>query len=433
VRFDRAFLQTFTVQVIQSAASVATGVLIARGLGPSDQGRYALLVASVGVGALVAALGQFQGNVLSAAERSTSGRTLLLRSALQCLGVVLVLLVIDKAGLLRPAVRGVGDLAYVFIAVLCVEALAQMVRGINLGQHDVTAFNVGTFLQRAVYLGLVIVLWRTARVALLPVAIAWLAAVLASVLVAGLLAWRRSEAGSVTWHALRYGWGTGIIRGLRALTSVGLGIVLVRCDVYMLGPMLGMATVGQVSVATSTAEWLWYVPSILNNLLFAASAADPSTRGVNQIARVTRSLVALLIVASTVLMFVGKSLVHLLYGAAYAEAGTLFILLLPGAAALALHMVVDAYFAAKGFPPITIWGPALALAGKVSLNLVLVPRFGAIGAVCATSLVYIFLLMIKVGALSHEATIPLRELLRPTWRDLAVGLGSLKEWLLRRA
>ena len=45
MRVGAAFLQTFTTQVIQSAASILTGILIARYLGPSGQGGYALFAA----------------------------------------------------------------------------------------------------------------------------------------------------------------------------------------------------------------------------------------------------------------------------------------------------------------------------------------------------------------------------------------------------
>lgn len=433
MRVGRAFLQTFAVQVIQSVASVATGVLIARGLGPSEQGRYALFAAAVGLGSLLAALGQFQGNVLSAAEQPNAGRILLLRSSLQCLGVVAVLILIQQAGLGASGLLRPGDIGFAFMAVLFVEALAQVVRGINLGQHEVTAFNASTFLQRAAFLGLVVFLRQAGRLAVLPIARAWFGAALFSLLLSGVWVWRRPAPGPLSWIAIRTGWAHGILRGLRGLVCVGLTLLLIRCDVYMLGPMLGIALVGQVSVATYLAEWLWYVPSILNNLLFAASAADPRTRQVDQIARATRSLVALLVPACIVLMFAGKTLVTVLYGAPYAEAGTLFVLLLPGATALALHLVVDAYFAGKGFPAITIWAPGLALALKVALNFVFVPRYGAVGAVCISSLVYVGLLTIKVVALVREVKIPLSTLLRPTWRDITTNIWSATAWALRRA
>src|SRR5881398_1389174 len=75
-----AFLQTLASQVLQSAASIATGILIARGLGPTAQGHYALFVAAVGLVSTVAAGGQFEGHVLVSSGEGSRGRVLLLRS-----------------------------------------------------------------------------------------------------------------------------------------------------------------------------------------------------------------------------------------------------------------------------------------------------------------------------------------------------------------
>src|SRR5258708_37629881 len=106
--------------------------------------------------------------------------------------LVIVLVTVNAAGLHLPRMLGLGDVGTAFIAVLCVEALAQMVRGINLGQHDISAFNAGTFLQRAAFFGLVLFFRQTQGLTLLPVASAWFVAALFSALLSGVFAWRRS-------------------------------------------------------------------------------------------------------------------------------------------------------------------------------------------------------------------------------------------------
>src|SRR2546421_11064112 len=89
MRVGPAFLQTFASQVIQSVASIATGILIARGLGPAGQGRYALFAAAVGLFSTLAAAGQFEGHVLVSAGERSKGRVLLARSVLQALAAMI--------------------------------------------------------------------------------------------------------------------------------------------------------------------------------------------------------------------------------------------------------------------------------------------------------------------------------------------------------
>src|SRR6266404_1797915 len=91
MRVGRAFLQTFATQVFQSVASIVTGVMIARGLGPAGQGLYAVFAAAIGLGVVAASVGQFEGNVISSAGRREAGRVLLVRSVLQSLLTGLVL------------------------------------------------------------------------------------------------------------------------------------------------------------------------------------------------------------------------------------------------------------------------------------------------------------------------------------------------------
>src|SRR5205807_2455925 len=53
MRVGSAFLQTLAIQVTQSAASILTGILIARSLGPDGQGRYAVFAAAVALGVVI--------------------------------------------------------------------------------------------------------------------------------------------------------------------------------------------------------------------------------------------------------------------------------------------------------------------------------------------------------------------------------------------
>src|SRR6266480_3592637 len=93
MKVGAAFVQTLASQVFQSLASVATGVLIARGLGPTGQGHYATFAAGISLGAFIASLGQFHGNVLAAADSKTAPRVLLMRALLHGAGTLLVLVV----------------------------------------------------------------------------------------------------------------------------------------------------------------------------------------------------------------------------------------------------------------------------------------------------------------------------------------------------
>ena len=431
MRVGPAFLQTFASQVIQSAASIATGILIARGLGPAGQGRYALFAAAVGLVSVLGAAGQFEGHVLTSAGERTRGRVLLARSLLQALAGVAVIALAQPVW--RRWLRLEGDhlLSGLFLLVVVGELTALLFRGINLGQHHITAYNIVALVQRLSYLMLVAGLTAAGWLRVETVLAAWLVAVAANVTVGGWWIWRRSERAPLSWRVVQEGWGHTLKRGLRALAAISLTLVLVRADVYMIGPMLGVEAVGQISVASTFAEYLWYIPSILGSVLFAAVAASRGPETVAKICRASRTTIAALAPVVLGLLLVGRWVVILVYGHAYGQAATVFLLLLPGMFAVSLHLIIDSYFTGSGFPPITYLAAAGALLLKVAINLLLVPKMGLQGAAVATSVVYVSLLIVKVVAFSRETGVSVGTLFRPRWQDVRHNAALARSWFQR--
>lgn len=431
MRVGPAFLQTFAVQVAQTLASILTGVLIARGLGPAGQGHYAFFAAAVAFSVIIASFGQFEGNVLSSAGQSAAGRILLTRAILQSVGVLLILAAFFPVWRGFFARNGIVQVALMFPLILALEVQAQLIRGVNLGQHHITAYNVASLIQR---LGnLCAILWLAFRGAwnLSSVLYAWAFAAALSTVVSGIWIWIRSDVVRLGVTALLGGWRTSVHRGARALVTIAFTVLLVRCDIWMLGHYLGSATVGQMSVASTLAEWLWYVPSILGNVLFAAAAADAAA-ATRQISRASRAIISLVVPAAIVLVVVGRRVVPLIYGSAYVPAGLLFVILVPGMSAIALHLVVDSFFAGRGFPAISIWSATGALVAKVGLNLVVIPRWGAAGAAAVTTLVYTSLAVVKVVAFRLETGTPVRAILLPTLQDFSGNASLARAWLVSR-
>lgn len=432
MKVGQAFLQTFAVQVTQTAMSIATGILIARGLGPDGQGRYAVFAAAVGLGVILGSLGQFESNVLTSEGRLQTGRVLLTRSFIQSGTLALALFVTLPLWHAAFGSKAVPPVLVFFPVVLALEVEAQLLRGVNLGQHRIAAFNLSTLMQRLVYLLGVLLITVSGHVSLAGVLGGWAGATAVSVAVTALWAWRRSDVVQITFARLLADWGAAFRRGMRALLTIATSLMLVRCDIWMLGPLLGVSTVGQMSVAVTLAEWLWYVPYILGNILFAAVAADKESRAARQVCRAARGVVGLVAPLSLALVIWGSNLVPLLYGRAYTPAGGLLQILAPGMAAIAVHIVVDTYFAGQGFPAISVWSAVGALVAKVGLNLLVIPVYGASGAAAVTVGVYTALLLVKVYAFTRATGLPVSTVLVPTRDDVIANLETIRLWVKAR-
>src|SRR5437899_3809039 len=132
MKVGAAFVQTLASQLSQSVASLATGVIIARGLGPTGQGHYATFAAGIVLGAFLASLGQFHGNVLAGADHRIAPRVLLMRALLHgCVTLsVLILAVLIAGERFVPARWPV--LAVLFALLLARESISEMWGGIPL-------------------------------------------------------------------------------------------------------------------------------------------------------------------------------------------------------------------------------------------------------------------------------------------------------------
>lgn len=424
-------MQTMVTQAGQSVMSIATAILIARALGPAGQGTYATIVAGVAIGALLAALGQSQGNVLAAAG-NIAARPLVAAAILH--SIVLAAVLVLTSGLWHAAfgVEAGSALAYLVGLVLALEMLSQMLRGVNLGRHQVTAFNLSAFAQRFSMLLAVAALLAMSGLTVGRVISAWAMSALVSIVLSIFWIWRSTDAIALDARAIGSSWRQAFRHGGRALVVLAMTLLLVRSDIWLLRYLTDEPTVGQMSVALGLAEWLWYVPGMLNNLLFAAVAADRGGETTRQVLRATRLVAALSIPAAVVLVLVGAFVVRLLYGPAYAPAGTLFVLLVPGMTAIAIHLVLDSYFAGRGFPPISQWAVALTLALKVMLTILAVPKWGAEGAAVVTSIAYAVLLGIKVIGIRQSAAVALRDILIASRDDIDRGSRELRDWLTVR-
>ena len=73
------------------------------------------------------------------------------------------------------------DVAGFFVVVLALEVGAQLLRGVNLGQHHITGYNLATLIHRIVYLLVVASLSVTVGLRLSRVLLAWTTASLLSV------------------------------------------------------------------------------------------------------------------------------------------------------------------------------------------------------------------------------------------------------------
>jgi O-antigen/teichoic acid export membrane protein len=202
--------------------------------------------------------------------------------------------------------------------------------------------------------------------------------------------------------------------GLRAHVGNLIQTFNYRLDVLIVQGLLGHAAVGLYQTSVALAELVWYVPNAVGAALLTQIAAA----GASTITpRVTRHTLLLTIVTSiTLISIVVPALAFL--RPVYLPAVAPLCALLPGIIALSIHKVISGDLAGRGRPEYATYTSFLALFVTVIGNIILIPRWGILGAAYASSCAYIVQALALVVLFTRSEQVRWQELLIPSGDDV---------------
>ncbi|MDW7709336.1 MAG: flippase [Deferrisomatales bacterium] len=386
--FARKVCQTVSARLVAVVVGVIASVLIARLLGVSGRGVYAVAGAVSALGIQLANLGLHAANTYYVA-RDRAKLPLLIGNSLAVsaiAGLVLGVLAWVVAEVQPDLLPVRGSLLALCVASIPLGLANLLLKSLLLGVHDVTAYNKVELANTAVVAGAVVILFL--------VGVARVEAVFAAIPVAAALCTvlslrRLASAGggpvavdlSVVGPMLGYG-----VKGYGAAL---MSFLVLRIDFLMVKQMLGEAEAGLYSVAVSMAELIYILPVIVGTILFPKLVATAclcerwqQTRRAAMYVLLVSSVVGLLAIT------VVKPVVRLLYGVDFLPAVEPFIWLMPAILLLSVTTILNNYLAAAGMPWIVVAAPAAGTALNVLLNWQLLPQFGIVGASIASGAAY---------------------------------------------
>ncbi len=185
-------------------------------------------------------------------------------------------------------------------------------------------------------------------------------------------------------------WARKLLKDSFPLVFAGLMMMIyTRIDQVMLGQMAGDGVVGIYSAAAKIAEF-WYVfPIMLLQSLYPGAIAAKSISSsayTNYLQRLFDSMAVASWLFALPLCLFADSVITLLYGKAYVGAATvLSIYVMSGVFAMMGH-VREYWVAVENCTRLSLYSTSLGAIVNVVLNLLLIPRYGAVGAAYATLL-----------------------------------------------
>lgn len=176
--------------------------------------------------------------------------------------------------------------------------------------------------------------------------------------------------------------------GLQSHIGNIVGYFNYRLDVLLVNGMLGATSVGLYSVATRLAEMVWYFPSAVCFAILP-KAAGTDARQMNRFTpRVFLVTLAATTTAGVGLALIGRPLIRTVFSEAFIESFVPMVALLPGVVLMGAARVLANDITGRGYPLYSSIISGVSLVLTVVLNLVLIPRFGIMGAALASTGAY---------------------------------------------
>lgn len=200
-----------------------------------------------------------------------------------------------------------------------------------------------------------------------------------------------------------------------------------KADIYLVAYFLNPAQVAFYAIASRLAEHVMLVPQSLGMALFPRLAASEESRAHRMTAAAVRQTLLITILVAGTLAAIGRLLITTWYGADYAPAAGPLVFVCAGIVMMSVFVLLSRNFTSRNRQGMNIVAAYAALIGNLSLNVLLIPRFGIIGAAVATAISYSVAALILLALFVRESGLPLRDVLIVKREDLELWWRMARE------
>lgn len=183
-----------------------------------------------------------------------------------------------------------------------------------------------------------------------------------------------------------------LIKDSWPLILSGLAIMIyMRIDQIMLGQMLDDESVGIYSAAVKISEVWYFIPMTIVASVFPSiieAKKQNETLYYDRLQKLYDIMVLLALTVAILMTFLSDWVVTLLFGKAYLEAGTVLSVHIWAGIFVFLGVASGKWFLIEGLQRFTFYRTLFGAVVNVGLNMLMIPKFGVIGAAYATVISY---------------------------------------------
>ncbi len=387
--FARSAAFTFGTNVTVAALSLFNVLIISRALGPGGRGDVAFLITISLVTASISSLGIHQASA-NLAGTSPELRPSLATNAL-LYAMVNGIIAIGVIVVLIALIPSVGGSQSDWLLALALASIPIMIMRNYLGFFVVADYGFAASNASWVTGPIVNVVLNGAMFAAGSLTVAssvcvWVAGQTLGVVIlliyvhARLAGYGRPNIG-LAWSSLRF--------GLKAHIGNVMLMGNYRMDQWLTGSISGSVELGLYSVAVAWAEGLFFLPTSLASVQRPDVVRASKRDAADVAAAVFRAAIVLTIPLAVALYLLAPFLCDTIFGEEFSEASSSLRLLIPGGFGVVALKLLGSALTAQGRPVHESTAIGVSFVATLTLDILLIPRFGGNGAAFASSFAYL--------------------------------------------
>jgi len=393
---------TFSSQIVIFAVGIVTSIILARILGPTGKGVFALIILIPTVMLKLGSLGIEAANVYFTGSKKYNVKDIVSNSLVSAVFIGLILIVlffgVSRLNVFQTFLKSnqIKPL-YLWLVILVVpfSLLLGFFRSIFLGKEKIIKYNKINILQTVFYLIALIIFLLIFKQGVFGAIVSYILTTVSITLFVIFLIKKIIE---IKFSLNKFLLKDQIKYGLKAYFGNLMQFLNYRLDMFLVAIFLAPAAVGLYSIAVGIAEKIWMLPGAIATVLFPRISSLNDREANNLTPKIARHTFLIIFILSLTLAIFAKPLIKILFGSAFLPSVMPLLILLPGIIALGGAKTLTADLAGRGKPQFGTYASFISLAVNIPLNLYLIPKWGISGAAFASSVAYIIATIVVIIA-----------------------------------
>lgn len=394
--FTRDFVKNVFHSLISKgiliSLSLIISIIITRTLGPELKGEYFLIISIIGIVSQITNLGLHSVNVHYTAKHPELRNHIFGNSLIYGLiaGIIGAGLFLLFGKVLVPDIWKYDFIPFVLVTGIPLSLMRLFFRQIIIGTQNIKLHNKIEIIGVIIYLFMVLAAYFANMVSFKEFIILLILENFFSVLILFIAIYGKQR---IKLSFSKTTFKKTLPYGIKAYVITLLAYLVIRSDVFLINYFIpDLKELGYYSTAVQITDKFALVGTIIASVLMPRlSSDDKDEQKLYLQEKTNKYAILILLVVMIPVLILSKQILVLLFGEAFAPASIYLQLLLIATFFLSIESIMAQFLASIGIPLKLVYYWALALVLNITLNILLIPTVGTIGA--AYSSIFSYLLM----------------------------------------